>query len=44
MYFSHNYCNYSMFRDVPECSMFLLTAREGCINMILQREFNKKIL
>ena len=22
IYFSHNYDNYSMFRDVPECSMF----------------------
>jgi len=22
--FSHNYHNYSMFLDVPECSMFLL--------------------
>ena len=22
--FSHNYDNYSMFRDVPECSMFLV--------------------
>ena len=23
-YFSHSYDNYSMFRDVPECSMFLV--------------------
>ena len=30
-YFSHNYDNYAMFRDVPECSMFLVlsTAERG---------------
>ena len=28
-YFSHNYHNYSIFRDVPECSMFLFLLTAG---------------
>jgi len=45
-YFSHNYHNYSMFRDVPECSgMFHVPGFiDGPLGMIKQLNFRRNIM